>query len=138
MPEAAPSEKPTPAKKRGVGLLVGAGLASLLALAAVAVVVVKYARPKDKGPDAPDTTNSEPKEKPKEKDKPVPKAADPDRAAAEWVLSVKGKARIKDAAGERSVEDAKELPAGAFTVTEIDLAIPPAPRPTPTSRGLRS
>jgi WD40 repeat protein len=48
--------------------------------------------------------------------------ADPDRASAEWVLSAGGKVMITDAAGEKEVATAKELPAGTFTVTRIDLS----------------
>jgi len=44
------------------------------------------------------------------------------RAVAEWVLSVGGKVTVKDAAGEKEVAAVKELPAGTFTVTRIDLS----------------
>jgi hypothetical protein len=51
-----------------------------------------------------------------------PKAADPDRAAAEWVLSVGGRATVQTAAGAQSnVAVAKDLPAGPLTVVAVDL-----------------
>jgi serine/threonine protein kinase/WD40 repeat protein len=44
-----------------------------------------------------------------------------DRAAAEWALSVGGTVTVKDAAGEREVKAAKDLPKGGFGLLVADV-----------------
>ena len=132
VPEATAAEpravpRPPAKKPRGAGAWVAAGLASLVAVAAVVFAVVKLTGPKDKGPTPSpnEVTKDEPKPPPKlPKDKggvPAP-STDPDRKAAEWALSLGGTVSVKDGAGEREVTAAKDLPAGPFTVTGLNFA----------------
>ncbi len=61
---------------------------------------------------------SEPTAKP---NPPPGPAADTDREAAEYVLSVGGRVRVDD--GEKYITRAADLPAGRFTLTRINLSV---------------
>ena len=54
-------------------------------------------------------------------EKPMPLAAD--RAAAEWVLEIKGTVSIRTASGPRLVKSHAELPEEPFAVSQIDLGV---------------
>ncbi len=54
-------------------------------------------------------------------DPPVPASADPDRRAAEWVLSIGGSISIQENGQERAIGAVGDLPHGAFELTVVDL-----------------
>ena len=49
-------------------------------------------------------------------------SADPDRRAAEWVLSIGGTIKINESGNERDIKPGGELPRGPFELTIIDLS----------------
>ena len=51
----------------------------------------------------------------------VPEDTDPERRAAEWVLEIGGTVVLKSEAGTAEISQVNELPAGDFTVLQIDL-----------------
>jgi|GEM_PF-479670 len=55
----------------------------------------------------------------------IPAAADPDRRAAEWVLSIGGGIKITKNGQERQIGAVGDLPQGAFELTAVYLAFNP-------------
>jgi serine/threonine protein kinase/Leucine-rich repeat (LRR) protein len=122
--EANRAAEPKPERKKsgGKGLWFAAGGAVLLAVVAVAVVVALLNKKSDPGTEkTPSETSGAPGDKGRpEPKKTDPKTADPDRAAAEWVLSVGGKVHVDDN-WNNEIKEAPTLPRGAFRLTGINL-----------------
>jgi serine/threonine protein kinase len=135
----------------GSGLAIGGGVAAILAVVLVIVLsrggggnkysglIVKNddgktTKGKDQNPardnppdtdknntkkDGPEKIDEEPK---KDGPKTMPPDTDPDRRAAEWVLSIGGIIGIKKDAGEVHIEAVGGLPVGAFELTFVRLS----------------
>ncbi|MBN9121966.1 MAG: protein kinase [Planctomycetes bacterium] len=93
--------------------LVLAGAALLVGTALLAAVLLKLTKEKEKEPVAQSNPINEKRTSP-------PPVIDPDRKAAEYVLSVGGTVRVN---GEgRDIVSAADLPRGAFTLTRANLS----------------
>jgi hypothetical protein len=113
-PAAAPREKP--ARKASRVPLILAGVALLAATAILAVALPHALKKKE-----PTVQSNDPKENdPPTPVKPPPVAADPDRAAAAWVIAQGGSVRVNGE--EKDIKAAAGLPKGQFTLTGAGLA----------------
>lgn len=122
------TEKSKP-RRRGIGLWIAAGLASLFAVVAVMVAVGKLTRSKDKEhPPAPGETVKNEAKPTLRPGKTQPNRADPDGKAAEWVLECGGIVYLRDTANQTPVPPPNGLPDG--------WALPPDVREATTTRDL--
>jgi serine/threonine protein kinase len=108
---------PAPPKRNRAPLLIGAAVAAL-ALVALGVWQLTKPRADARSPDV--VKKEEPKPNPPKPGDGPPKATDPDRAAAEYIVSVGSAAFIN--AEPREYRTRAELPGEPFRVSYVDLA----------------
>ncbi|MFO0822309.1 MAG: protein kinase [Gemmataceae bacterium] len=113
-------DKSVASKPGGKGMLIGAGVALLLAVVVAGVIVSGMG--KSDSPAKQDGTpepTTEKKDKPRIAPKP-PVVVEPDRKAAEYVLSIGGTVTVNN--DGVAIENVANLPRGPFTLTTISLA----------------
>ncbi|QJW94878.1 protein kinase domain-containing protein [Frigoriglobus tundricola] len=122
-PVAAPDAPPAPKKARRSWLWPAVGAAVALAAAAVAAAAVignTSAGPKPEAPDSTPVATKGRDERPPLAAGPKPATGEPDRKAAEWVLSLGGAVRVDGQ--PHFISYAAELPKGRYTLTTANLA----------------
>jgi len=111
---------PEPARKKagskGLWLVVGSVAVLAVATAGVVSIIKNSGKPQAKDESAGVEKDIKPPVTPGKQ--PVPKN-DPDRKAAEWVLSVGGSVRVADVPGDITVMD--KLPKGRFTLASVSV-----------------
>ena len=115
--------RPAPVKKKsGTNwLLIASGVVALLSLAIGGYFVFKNKGGADKKDD---TVHKEKEGKTPATGKPPIAIVDPDRKAAEYVLSVGGVVRVNGAADD--IKSVSALPRSPFALTHVDIATKPA------------